>query len=286
MNANYRTMAAALTAALLGSTALHAQGYDEVEDKTKNPSDVKIDIEIDGGEGKAEAEVKAGSKLDGNGSISHSESKSVSITSDGKKTIRKTVTTRNGVTAEKTEVLDGDGNVLDESGDEVHQQQGQTKLAAVWIGAEVKAADPALREQLGLGCDEGVVIRAIANDGPVAKAGLKVNDILLKAGDQVLAEEEDLRSELRNHKAGDILEVEYMRKGERANLTVIIEERGQEQQNDAGGADANVNQGGNSIKLEIDGAADLDEALNDPNVPEAIKKQMKEIMEKMKNLQK
>ena len=119
MNANYRTMAAALTAAILGSTALHAQGYDEVEDKTKNPSDVKIDIEIDGGEGKAEAEVKAGSKLDGNGSISHSESKSVSITSDGKKTIRKTVTTRNGVTAEKTEVLDGDGNVLDESGDEV-----------------------------------------------------------------------------------------------------------------------------------------------------------------------
>ena len=36
----------------------------------------------------------------------------------------------------------------------------------------------------------------------------------------------------------------------------------------------------------VHGAADLDEALNDPNVPESIKKQMKEMLEKMKSLQK
>jgi hypothetical protein len=286
MKANHRMMKAALMAAILGTTPMHAQVLDEVKDKAKNPGEVKIDIEIDGDGAKADADGKAGTKLDGNGTTSHSESKSVSITSDGKKTIRKTVTTRNGVTEEKTEVLDGDGNVVDEEGDEAPQQQGQSKPAGVWIGAEVKAADPALREQLGLGPDEGVVIRTLANDGPAAKAGLKVNDILLKAGDQVLAEEEDLRSELRNHKAGDSLEVEYMRKGERDNLTVTIEERGQQQHNDGGGAQANGNQGGNSFKLEIDGAADLDEALNDPNVPESIKKQMKEMLEKMKSLQK
>ena len=279
-------MTAAFTAAILGTTLMHAQVYSDVKDKAKNPGEVKIDIEIDGNDAKADADGKAGAKLDGNGTTSHSESKSVSVTSDGKKTIRKTVTTRNGVTEEKIEVLDGDGNVVDEEGDEAPQQQGQAKPAGVWIGAEVKAADPALREQLGLGPDEGVVIRTLANDGPAAKAGLKVNDILLKAGDQVLAEEEDLRSELRNHKAGDSLEVEYMRKGERANLTVTIEERGQQQQNEGGGAQANGNQDGNSFKLEIDGAADLDEALNDPNVPESIKKQMKEMLEKMKNLQK
>lgn len=286
MKTNYNIMTAAIVAGFLGTSAMHAQVIDGIKDQAKDPGEVKIDIEIDGDGAKADANGKAGAKLDGNGTTSHSESKSVSITSDGNKTIRKTVTTRNGVTEEKTEVLDGNGNVVDEGGDEAPQQQGESKPAGVWIGAEVKAADPALREQLGLSEDEGVVIRTLANDGPAAKAGLKVNDILLKAGDQVLAEEEDLRSELRNHQAGDSLEIEYMRKGERANVTVTIEKRDQEQQQQGGGAHANGKQGGNSFKLEIDGAANLDEVLNDPNVPESMKKQMKEMMEKMKKMQK
>ncbi len=149
----------------------------------------------------------------------------------------------------------------------------------------MKAADPALRDQLGLGQDEGVVIRTLADQGPAAKAGLKVNDILLKAGDQVLAEEEDLRSELRNLKAGDTLKLDYLRKGERGTVNVTVEERGN-QQHKEGDANANGNKGGATLKLEIEGASDLEKVLDDPNVPEAIKKQMREMLDKMKNLPK
>jgi hypothetical protein len=285
MRTKHMKLPACLAITILASGTLHSQIVDEVKDRAKNPAEIKANINIDGGGTKADANGKAGSKAEANNAGSHSESKSVSVTSDGNKTIRKTVTTRNGVTEEKTEVLDGNGKVIEDHGPGNAKPDGTTKPGGVLIGAEVKAADPALRDQLGLGPEEGVVIRTLAPQGPAAKAGLKVNDILLKAGDQVLAEEEDLRSELRNLKAGDTLELEYLRKGERGTVTVTVEERGDRQQQ-GGGAGAGGGKGGGTLELQIDGASDLDKVLDDPNVPEAVKKQMKEMLEKMKNLPK
>lgn len=285
MKSKHIKMPAYLAAAILSATTLHSQVVDEIKDRAKTPTEIKANIKVDGDQAKADAEGKVDSNMDVKNANSHSESKSVSVTSDGNKTIRKTVTTRNGVTEEKTEVLDGNGNVVEEQGADTPKPAGTTKPGGVWIGAEVKAADPALRDQLGLEPDEGVVIRTLADQGPAAKAGLKVNDILLKAGDQVLAEEEDLRSELRNLKAGDTLKLDYLRKGERGTVNVTVEERGN-QQHKEGDANANGNKGGATLKLEIEGASDLEKVLDDPNVPEAIKKQMREMLDKMKNLPK
>ncbi|MBN8456551.1 MAG: PDZ domain-containing protein [Verrucomicrobia bacterium] len=287
MKTNRLILTACLASAILSAPAtLCGQVVQEAKDLAKNPPEIKAEVKVNGGDAKTEAHAKADPKTGANNTTSHAESKSVSVTSDGSKTIRKTTTTRNGITEEKTEVLDQDGNVVEgDDNQEPSKPEGTAKPGGVWIGAEVKAADPALRDQLGLGPDEGVVIRTLAAQGPAEKAGLKVNDILLKAGEQVLAEPEDLRSELRNLKAGDTLAIEYLRKGQRGSATVTVEERGSRQQQGDQPNKQNRD-GGSTLELKIDGATDIEKILEDPNIPETVKKQMRDMLEKMKNLPK
>ena len=47
------------------------------------------------------------------------------------------------------------------------------------LGATLEQADRAVRAQLGLPDDRGLVVWSLAPDGPAARAGLQVNDILL-----------------------------------------------------------------------------------------------------------
>lgn len=286
MKTNRLMLTTCLASAILSAPAtLCGEVVQKAKDLAKTPPEIKAEVKVNGGDAKAEADAKADPKIGANNATSHSESKSVSVTSDGNKTIRKTTTTRNGVTEEKTEVLDRDGNVVGEDNQEPSKTEGTAKPGGVWIGAEVKAADPALRDQLGLDPDEGVVIRTLASQGPADKAGLKVNDILLKAGEQVLAEPEDLRSELRNLKAGDTLVIEYLRKGQRGSATVTVEERGNRQQ-PGDNTHNGDKKGGATLELNIDGATDIEKILEDPNIPETVKKQMRDMLEKMKNLPK
>ncbi len=61
-----------------------------------------------------------------------------------------------------------------------------------WIGTSVAPVGPALRSQLQLPSDRGLAVIDVAKDGPAAKAGIKVHDILLSMGGQPLLEREQL----------------------------------------------------------------------------------------------
>src|SRR5205807_636111 len=60
-----------------------------------------------------------------------------------------------------------------------------------WIGLICNPPDDALRAQLKLK-DAGLVVREAVPDAPAAKAGIKVHDILLAAGDKELRDVRDL----------------------------------------------------------------------------------------------
>lgn len=280
--------------------------------------DAKFDIQVDGKEAKGdkkEFEIDGkkieidgtditidGKKFNSGGktsqhSESRSESKSVSVTTVNGRTVRKTTVTRDGKEHTTTEVLDGDGNVIEGGDNDAQDPNDKAADDGPWMGVRVKEASSALRDQLDLGEDEGVVIDVIAPDGPAEKAGLRVNDILLKFEGSRLGNPDDLRNALAECEVGQVVTVETLRRGKKAEVKVTLEEKPEAEEGDAPPTDKGGNMNGGKagarmkpgmLELEVGGAAGdaFDAMLNDKNVPEEFKKRLREMQERMRDFEK
>ena len=242
------------------------------------------DIKIDG------KKIKPGGRTSQH-SESRSESKSVSVTTVNGRTVRKTTVTRDGKEHSTTEVLDGDGNVIEGGDNDAPDPNDAAAEDGPWMGVRVKEASSALRDQLDLGEDEGVVIDVIAPDGPAEKAGLRVNDILLKFEDSLLGSPEDLRNALADCEVGQVVTVETLRRGKKAEVEVTLEEKPEGAEGDAPPADQGGEMGNGKpgmLELEIGGAGGdaFDQILDDKNVPEEFKKKLREMQERMRDFEK
>jgi serine protease Do len=95
---------------------------------------------------------------------------------------------------------------------------------AFWIGVTVAPVEPALRAQLKLPADQGLIATQIIDNGPAAKAGLKVNDILLTMGEKPLRDQAALVDLVQ--KLGDEhVAVDIVREGSRRTIDVTPERR-------------------------------------------------------------
>lgn len=102
----------------------------------------------------------------------------------------------------------------------------QVKLGEYWIGVSCSpdALDKTLRAQLGIPDELGVAILSVVDESPASKAGLKENDILLKAGDKGLSKVQDLVDAVEVAKDQD-LSIELIREGKKTTVTVKPEKR-------------------------------------------------------------
>jgi hypothetical protein len=234
--------------------------------------------------GNSKAEANADTRVDVSGDQTHVERKSVTITSQNGRTVRKTTTFKNGREQTTTEILDGDGNVIGvEGGPGDAPRDGQDPQQAdkdrgPWLGVRVEEASPALRDQLGLGEGQGVVINAAAPDGPAAKSGLRVNDILLKLDETPLGTAQDLRDALDGHQPGDRVTLTYLRRGKEDQAGVILEEDPDRREARGDANDNNRNQGAMKIEIGGNGGGNFKALLDDPNIPEDFKKTIRKMM--------
>ncbi len=72
---------------------------------------------------------------------------------------------------------------------------------------------------------KGVKIGGITNGSPAAKAGLLKGDIIIKFGNKEISDLRTYASALKNHKPGDEVEIEYIRKDKRVKVKVKLSER-------------------------------------------------------------
>ena len=93
-----------------------------------------------------------------------------------------------------------------------------------WIGVQCRTTDPALREQLGLEENIGLLVEEVLPDSPAAKAGLRRFDVLVRANEKPLRTVQEL-VEVINAAAGGEVKIEYIRKGQKAETTVTPEKR-------------------------------------------------------------
>jgi S1-C subfamily serine protease len=90
----------------------------------------------------------------------------------------------------------------------------------------VKLPD-ALRGQLGLANETGLIVVNVENDGPAEKAGAFVGDILVAIEGQPVGDTDDIQSQLDPDRVGRPLAVTVVRGGRLQDLTITVGERPQ-----------------------------------------------------------
>lgn len=87
------------------------------------------------------------------------------------------------------------------------------------LGVIVEPLHPALRDQLSLADDQGVLVREVVPDSPAAKVGIKPHDILLELGGKAVpAHPEAFVRLVRELPAGKVGKVVVLRKGKKETL--------------------------------------------------------------------
>ncbi|MCW1921464.1 PDZ domain-containing protein [Luteolibacter arcticus] len=94
--------------------------------------------------------------------------------------------------------------------------------APAWrVGLLVEPLLPFVRDHFGLDRNEGVRVVEVANGSPAHRLGIKVNDIVLSAGDKAISTLEDLRQVVeRAGRAGQAFKLSWIHRGERKSAQV------------------------------------------------------------------
>ncbi len=92
-------------------------------------------------------------------------------------------------------ITPGSGSAVDlgdASSGEMQVDRPQAELPKHWIGILLGPVPDAVRAQVDIPADEGVLVRQVVPDSPAAKAGIEVFDIVLQANDQPVTNGGDL----------------------------------------------------------------------------------------------
>jgi membrane-associated protease RseP (regulator of RpoE activity) len=99
-----------------------------------------------------------------------------------------------------------------------------TMLGRGFIGLELTELTSDLRTHFGVG-DSGVLVGRVEPDGPAAKAGVKVGDILTAVDGEGVASSSAVGRLVRPKKEGEVVALEVSRNGRMQNLTATVAER-------------------------------------------------------------
>ncbi len=97
--------------------------------------------------------------------------------------------------------------------------------AVTFLGVATEQVSPPLGSQLNLPAGTGLVVVMVAPDSPAAKAGVALNDVLLKFDDQLLINAAQFQTLVRDKKSGDTVALTLMRNGKTVTAQVTLGER-------------------------------------------------------------
>jgi membrane-associated protease RseP (regulator of RpoE activity) len=144
----------------------------------------------------------------------------VRVHSTTNSSVKVIVQTRKQDGSASVQVFDRDGAGLVEEG---NSPGGAAKVT--WLGVSTETSSDEVRAQLSLDPGVGLTVFGVVPESPAAKAGLQNHDILVRFGDQILMDPDQLRNLVRAKKAGDSATLTYRRKGKEASATVTLAER-------------------------------------------------------------
>ena len=98
----------------------------------------------------------------------------------------------------------------------------EAMAAAAFLGVVSSEVPAMLAEHLGLKASEGIVVQALMPDGPAAKAGVAVHDIITRVADQPVGSAMDLTKQVAEHQPGQTIHLDLIHQGKPAGLDVTL----------------------------------------------------------------
>ncbi len=165
-----------------------------------------------------------------------------------------------------------------------------------WLGVNVTEVTGVIRAQLDIPEGRGVVVSAVAPDSPAKKAGLEANDILLELDRQPIEGVEKFRGQLHHAKPGQRVDLAYIRRGKQQNAQATLAQPPDRPAGASSGGASSTTSRRRTTVVDADGTRKvidgLDPAvdpfkqlLNDPNVPEDMKKQLRRTQKEFRKVQ-
>lgn len=96
------------------------------------------------------------------------------------------------------------------------------KAEVAYLGVVSSAIPEMLAAHIGSKAGEGIVVRAVMPDGPAAKAGIAVHDVITRVGDKAIASAEDLTRQIATRKPGEKLHIDLIQQGKPTTADVIL----------------------------------------------------------------
>ncbi|MFT4176515.1 MAG: PDZ domain-containing protein [Luteolibacter sp.] len=94
-----------------------------------------------------------------------------------------------------------------------------------FLGLVTAEVPSLLSEHLRLKTGEGIMVRALMPDGPAAKAGISVHDVVLKVGEKSISSPADLSAEISKHQIGETIRLSLIHQGQPVTREVVLGER-------------------------------------------------------------
>ena len=104
-------------------------------------------------------------------------------------------------------------------------QENEAAAKVAFLGLVTAEVPEVLAEHLRLKIGEGIMVRALMPEGPAAKSGVTIHDVILRVSGQNVGTPADLTSQISSRKVGETIQLELIHQGQSAKVEVTLGER-------------------------------------------------------------
>lgn len=140
---------------------------------------------------------------------------------------------------------------IDVALDVSNQLKKDGKVSRGWLGVVIQEVNKDLAESFGLEKPAGALVAQVLEDGPAAKGGLQVGDVILSMNGQPIVMSADLPHLVGSMKDGDKARLEIIRNGKRQNLDVAVGALPDEDADIAAGGKEGVERSSNRLGVAV-----------------------------------
>ncbi|WP_419736814.1 DegQ family serine endoprotease [Pseudomonas sp. COR18] len=152
---------------------------------------------------------------------------------------------------------------IDVAMDVSNQLKAGGKVSRGWLGVVIQEVNKDLAESFGLDKPAGALVAQVQDDGPAAKGGLQVGDVILSMNGQPIEMSADLPHLVGALKAGEKAKLEVVREGQRKTIELTVGAIPDEGKEMDSGKSAGAERSSNRLGVSVSDLSDEQKKAND-----------------------